>query len=221
MATDGFGGERFKSASGRVREERAALAAVEIEHTDAAVVAPGFAGFHIPHGIQRHADDVANTERERAHVHVGRLAVEQVCDHARAAKAIDLLGNLAADRERGVGQRHLGPAAGLLELELALRAGEHDERALGAGDFDRGVEHELEHFLQDAAGPEGPEPFEQYRDLTEVVSGAGRGLAGPADLRLTRQEHQIGAAAPAQPDPVAGLEVALGGGLAIDEGAVP
>ena len=59
----------------------------------------------VAHEPQRHAQDVADAERHRAHVHVGELAVEQVGDDARLAGAEDFLGNLAAGGEAAAGQR--------------------------------------------------------------------------------------------------------------------
>src|SRR6185503_5121667 len=142
------------------------------------------------------------------------VAVEEVGDDPGLAQTIDLFRNLAADLEGAVGQRHLRPPAREFELELALRAGEHDERPLGAGNLDRRIQN-------DAARSECPEALEEHRDLPKVVAGAGRRLAGAADLGLARQEHQVGAAAPAEADAVARLEVALGRRLPVDESAVP
>ena len=73
------------------------------------------------HEVQRHADDVADAERDRAHVHVGQPAVEQVGDDLGLARAEHLFGNLPADRERAVGQRLLVAAARELEFERAVR----------------------------------------------------------------------------------------------------
>ena len=63
------------------------------------------AAIDVAHELQRHAEDVADAERDGAHVHVGQLAVEQVGDDARLAGAEHLFGNLAAGREAAAGQR--------------------------------------------------------------------------------------------------------------------
>ena len=60
-----------------------------------------------------------------------------------------------------------------MNSSCAVGAGQHDERALGAGDLDRRVEHERQHFLQDAARSQRAEALEQRRDLAQVVARAG------------------------------------------------
>jgi hypothetical protein len=82
---------------------------------------------------------------------VGKPAVEQVGDDLGLARAEHLFGNLAAGREGAVGQRLLVARARQLEFERAVGRRQHDERALRAGDLDRGIEHEREHFLQHAS----------------------------------------------------------------------
>ncbi len=55
----------------------------------------------------------------------------------------------------------------------ALRIGQHDEPALGAGRLDRGVQHHGQHFVEDALGPHRPECGKQRRDLAKL-SGSAR-----------------------------------------------
>ena len=136
-------------------------------------------------------------------------AVEQVGHDLGLAGPEHLFRNLAADGKRAVGQRLLVAAAGELELEAVLRSGEHDERALGARNVDRRVEHERQHFLQDATGAEGPEPFEQRGDLPQVVARRRRRRGSRLRGRVGGQEHEVGAAAPAEPNAVAGPERAF------------
>ncbi len=173
------------------------------------------------HEIERHAHDVPDAERHGPHVHVGVSAVEQVGDHPRLARREHFLGDLLAGREGAAGQGLLPPAARELELELAAGLGEHDEGALGARHFQRGIEHELEHVLQHASGAERPEPFEQRRHLTQVVARARRRSPREALRRVIgAHQDQIGPATTAQAYLVAGLERAVGHRLAIDERAV-
>ena len=108
----GLGGQRLERGAGRVREQRALLAVVEVQHADAALLADGLGSIEVAHQAQRHAQHVADAERDRAGVHVGQLAVEQVGDDARLAGAEDFLGNLAAGREAAAGQRRCGPCRG-------------------------------------------------------------------------------------------------------------
>ena len=100
-----LGRERLERGPRRVRQQRALLAAVEIQDADPALLADRFRLVEIAHQPQRHAQHVADAERHGAHVHVGELAVEQVGDDPRLAGAEHFLGNLAAGREAAAGQR--------------------------------------------------------------------------------------------------------------------
>ena len=161
----GLGGERLEGAAGRRGQQRPALARVEIEHADAARGnRPDRGGvLDVAHHVQRHAQDVADAERHRAHVDVGQLAVEEVGDQPRVARLEDLFRNLAAGLEGAALQLLLAAAAAHLELEGAVVAGEHDEAALGAADVDGRVEHQRQHVVEHAAGAERPQPLEQAR----------------------------------------------------------
>ena len=101
------------------------------------------------------------------------------------------------------GQRDAAAAARQLELELVGRRRQHDEAALGAADLDRRVEHQRQHVVEDAAGAERAQPFEQRRDLAEVADRRRRRLVDRAGGAVGEQEHHLGAAGAAEPDPVA------------------
>ena len=118
-----------------------------------------------------------------------RSAVEQVGDDLRLAEPEHFLRNLAADRERAVGQRLLGLPRASLNSSCAVRAGQHDERALGAGNLDGRVEHQGQHFLQHAAGPEGAEPSSSTVIWRRSSRAPVRGPAGQAAVVVARQEH--------------------------------
>ena len=175
----------------------------------------------IAHELQRRAEDVADAERDRAHVHVGEVAVEQVRHDLFVAGREHLFRDLAARLELAAGQRHAAAAAGDLELEDVVGTREHDEPALGAGHLERRVHHQREHFVQHAARSQRAEAFEQCRHLPEVADGGGRVLVGGLlVLLILEQEHQLRAAAAAEAHEIAVLQRMLGDGLAIDVGAV-
>ena len=73
----------------------------------------------IAHHAQRDARDVADAERDRAHVHVGEVAVEQVGHDLQLAGDEDLFRNLAAGVEAGAGQGDAALGARQLHLERA------------------------------------------------------------------------------------------------------
>ena len=100
-------------------------------------------------------------------------------------------------------------AARHLELELAARARQHDEAALGAADVDRRIQHQRQHVVQHAAGSERAQPFEQRGDLPQIADRGGR---RPVDRRrrVGEEEHHLGAAAAAEADPVAVRQHPLG-----------
>ena len=156
----------------------------------------------VAHQLQRHALDVADAERHRAHVDVGQLAVEQVGEDLRLARAEHFFGDLAAGREAGARQRLLPAAARELELEVVLEVGEHDEPALGAGDLDRRIQHQREHVVQHAAAAQRAQAVEERRDLAQVADGGRRRLVlGRAGVG--EQEDQLGAAGAPEADAVA------------------
>ena len=227
-----LGGERLERAARRRREQRAALARVEIQHADAARRdrPDGGGVLDVAHDVERHAQDVADAERHRAHVDVGQLAVEEVGDQPRVAGLEDLFGNLAAGLEGAALERLLAAAAAHLELERAVVAGEHDEAALGAADVDGRVEHQREHVVEHAAGAERPQAFEQARDVAQVADRAGRRSRDHRDVERRRRRPggyaeptwNTSSAPPVRPSriDVAGLEQPLGGHrVAVDEGA--
>ena len=96
---------------------------------------------------------------------------------------------------------------------------QHDEAALGAGDVDRRVEHQRQHFIEHAARAERAQAFEQRRELAQVVDRAGVrsiGVRGP----LAGEEHHVGAAGAAELDAIAVRQLVLGDRFAVDVGAI-
>ena len=162
---------------------------------------------------------MADAERDRAHVHVGEVAVEQVGHDLELAGDEHFFGNLAAGVEAGAGQGDAALGARQLHLERAAVARQHDEAALGAGDVDGGVEHERQHFVQHAARAERAQIFEQRRQLAQVVDRARMRAVGVRHA-LAGQEHDVGAAGAAELDAVAVGQLVLGDRLAVDVGAV-
>ena len=156
------------------------FATVEVQHADAFVALFGRLGLvEIPDEPKRHAQHVADPERDGAHVHVRELAVEQVGHRPRLAGSKHLLGNLAAGGEAAAREHVAAAAARHLELELARGAREHDEPAFGAADVNRRIQHERQHIVQHAARSERAQAFEQRADLAEVADrGRGRRLLG-------------------------------------------
>src|SRR5204862_7923731 len=127
------------------------------------------------HQLERHALDVADAQRDGAHVHVGQVAVEEIRDDLRFAGAEHFLGNLAAGGEGGAGQRLLATAARQLELEVVAGKGEHDEAGRGAGDLDCRVQHQRQYVVEHAPAAERAQPVEEGRDLPQVADrGGGR-----------------------------------------------
>ena len=107
------------------------------------------------------------------------------------------------------------PRARQLELELFLAVGEHDEAALGAGDVDRRVEHEREHFVEHASRPERAQPFEQRRHLPQL--GRRRNRAALDRRRFAvDEEHDLGVARLSEANLIAVREHFLARPVAVD-----
>ena len=175
----------------------------------------------VAHQAQRHAQHVADAERDGAHVHVGEVAVEQVGDDPRLAGAEHLLGNLAARRESAARERDAAAAARQLELELVavLAASMMKPRSAPLTSMRR-IEHQRQHVVEHAAGAERAQALEERRDLPQVADRRrGRSLRRPVPSAM--QEDHLGAAAAAEPDAIAVDERAFGHLLAVDVGAVP
>jgi hypothetical protein len=152
-------------------------------------------------------------------VNVGQFAVEEVGEDLRLTRAEYFFGDLAAGREAGPRQGLLPPPARQLELELGFRVGEHDEPALGPGDFNRRIQYQREHIVQHAAAAEGAQAVEKGRDLAEVADGGGRRLV--LGRTVGQEEDQLGAPGAPQADAVAVHQRPIAGdGLVVDEGAV-
>ena len=101
--------------------QRAALAAVEIQHADDLVGAFLLGAFDVAHQAQRRAEHVADAERDGAGVQLREVAVEQVLDDGLLAGREHGLGNLAAGLEGAARQRDLAARARQLELEQLAR----------------------------------------------------------------------------------------------------
>ena len=216
----GLGGQRLEGRAGGARQQRAFLAAVQIQHPDALFLGLLIGAIQVPHQAQRRAQHVADTQRHGAHVHVGQVAVEQVGDDLLLPRREHLFGNLAAGLELLARQGQASAAAGDLELQLAAGVGQHDEAALGAGDLERRVHHQGQHLVEHAPRAQGAKPFEQRRDLAQVAHRGGRvPIAGRAAGRLRgvlQQEHHLGAAAAPQANQIGMLERVLGDAFAVD-----
>ena len=101
----------------------------------------------------------------------------------------------------------------------ALFGFQHDEAALGAAHLDRRIHHQREHIVQHAARAERAQAFEERGHVAQIADRrGGRRRGGHAGL-IGQQEHELGAAAAADADGVAGFEHAFGDGLAVDVGA--
>ena len=209
------------SSAARVELERSEpfFAAVEVEHADAALLAHRFGAIEIAHESKRHAQDVADAERDGSLVDVRKIAVEEVGDDARFPGAENFLGYLAAGGEAAARNRVAAARTRHLELELVGRRRQHDEASLGAADFDRRIEHQRQHVVEDAPGAERAQPFEQRRNLPQVAYGCRRGLVDGGRV-VSEQEHHLGAAAASEPDPIAMDERLLGDLLTVDVGSV-
>jgi hypothetical protein len=69
-------------------------------------------------------------------VHAGQLAVEEIRDDPRFARAEYVVRDLPARREADARQGRMAAAARHLELELVGLPREHDEAPLGAAHLD-------------------------------------------------------------------------------------
>ena len=214
-----LGGQGVEGGAGLRGQQVALRAAVEIEHADAAVLGGRVPRLDVAHQAQRHAQHVADAERDGALVLVGEVAVEQIGLDARPARAEDLLRYLAAGLERVPRQRGLVARAAQLELEPVVVARQHDETAFGPADGDSGVEDHRQHVVEHLAGAQRPQPLQQHRDLVQLADGGALRGAGGGGL-VVRQEDELGPLPLAEPDPVAVREPVLRDGLAVHEDAV-
>ena len=135
-------------------------------------------------------------------VQLREVAVEQILDDRLLAGREHRLGNLPAGLERPAGQRDLAARARQLELEHLLAVRQHDEAALGAGDLDRRIEHQRQHFVEHAARPERAQPLEQRRHLAQLGRGGDRALLHRRRF-VVDEEDDLGVAGLPQPDLVA------------------
>jgi hypothetical protein len=160
---------------------------------------------------------VPDAERDCPGVQLREIAVEQVFDNRLLPRGEHLLGNFPARLERPPRQRDLATRPRQLELQLtAMR--EHDEAAFGAGNLDRRIEHERQHFIQHTPRAERAQPFEQQRHLAELAGGRNRAALDRRGIG-GRGEHDLGVARLSEAQAVARHEHVVGDALAVDEGA--
>ena len=215
-------GERVDSGPRRRRQQRALFAAVQIQNADPFLFGRRARLVQVPDEPQGRTEHVSDAERDRAHVSVRQMAVEQVAHDPRLAGCEHAFGDLVARVEGLPWQRHLAPGTRQREVECAVRVGQHDERALGAGDLDRRVQDEREHFVEHVPRSERAKAFEQRRHLPQRFDCRHGPPAGAADRRsgFLDEKHQLGSAAPAQPDAIAVGQRPLRHAIAVHEGAV-
>jgi hypothetical protein len=163
---------------------------------------------------------VANAECDRAHVDVSKVAVEKVGDDLDLAGREHFFRDLPAGVEAAARKGDLAAHTGKLHLQSATIGREHDEAAFGAGHFDGGVQHEREHLVDDAAGAERAEGFEQGGQLADVADGGELLAVGRGRRRVLDEEPHFGAGGAAELDVIAVAQRALRDLLAIDKRAV-
>src|SRR5207302_3762448 len=210
-----FGRQRLERRLRRRRPQRAALAAVEVQHANELLGDFLLDALDVPDQPQRRAEHVADAERDGAGVLRGEIAVEEIFDDRLLPRREHRLGNLAARLERPSRQRYLAARARQLELELLLAVGEHAEAALGAGDVDRRVEHGRGTFAEHASRPERAQPFEQRRHLSQL--GRRRNRAALDRRRFAvDEEHDLGVARLSEANLIAVREHFLARPVAVD-----
>ena len=218
-----FGGQRLERAAGRAREERALLAAVEIEHADAPLAR------RRRRPLDRRSAPASAARTGRCGCRARRCPCGRWPARRRAGRrrsSARRCGTLP--RESCGWSRRCVPgsvcwrrAARQLELELAVGGRQHDEAALGAGDLDRRIQHQRQHVVEHAAAAERAQAVEQRRDLAQVADrGRGRLVLGRPRVSASRNTSSAPPAAP-EPDAVAVRRAAARGDrLAVDVGAV-
>ena len=100
---------------------------------------------------------MADPERDGAGVQLREIAVQQIFHDRLLTRREYLLWDLLARLERAARERHFPACACQLELQPAA-VRQHDEAALGTGDFDRRVEHERQNFVEHPAHPSARSP---------------------------------------------------------------
>ena len=108
----GLGRERFERPLGRRRQQSSSFPAVQIQHTDRPLRrAPHPAGPRSEREKGR-TEDVADAERQRAHVLPRQAVVRQIHEHLLLPRGEDLLRNLPARLEDLAGERRRARARG-------------------------------------------------------------------------------------------------------------
>jgi hypothetical protein len=123
---------------------------IEIEHANGSRVVAVVRPLDVVHDAQRHAQDVADAEREGSGMCSRQLRVAKIGDMSLLAAREHLLRDLAAGLELRGGNGDLAAPAREGELEVPGVIGEHDEAALRAGDFNRRVDDEGQHVVEKA-----------------------------------------------------------------------
>jgi hypothetical protein len=174
----------------------------------------------VAHELQRHALDVADAERDGAHVDVGQLAVEQVGEDLRLARCGTLPRESCGSVAKLVpGQRLLPrPRASLNSSSCSAPASMMKPRSAPvtsiAESSTSASTSSSTRPLPSARRPSSSAAICRRSPMAVVValSWAGAGVG--------EQEDQLGAARPSEPDAVAVDQRALGDWLVVDVGAV-
>ena len=213
-----FRAERLERRPRRRRPQRAALAAVEIQHADDFVGAPLIGALHVAHQAQRRAQHVADAERHGAGVQLRQIAVEQILDDRLLAGGEHGFGNLAARLERAARQRDL--AARARELELELPCGLASMMKPRSAPVTSMAESSTSVSTSSSTRPDpsARSPSEQAGHVPDLAGCRDRA----ALLRrrfVAEEEDDFRVVGLAQADAIAMHERVLGGPLAVDERA--
>ena len=149
----------------------------------------------------------------------GEAALHQIVDDHFAIGREHLLRDLLAGVEEPPGSGTRRGARPILNSSSPAGLASMMKPAFGAGDLDRRVHHEREHFVQHTGRSQRPQAVEERRNLPEVDDR--RGVRSVGVRGVVEQEHQLGAAAAPQADPIAVREHLLGDRLVVDERSAP
>ena len=196
------------------------LAAVEVEHADAALLVGRFGGVDVADQFQRHAEDVADAECDGPHVDVREVAVEQV-------------------RRRSAARRVRKTSSGILRLVAKLPPGSvwwprprailNSSSPVALASMMKPRSAPLTSIAESSTSDSTssstrPDPSARSpsssavtwrRSPIAVVADRSATVLGPLD-----HEDHLGAAGATEPDPVAVRQRLLGDLLAVDVGAV-
>ena len=191
------------------RLEIALLAAVEIQHADAPLAAAVVRGLGAELcDLQRRTEHVPDAEGQRAAMPRCIRIVQQVAHDAVDTRGEHFVRDALARLRGGERDAAACPRETLHQGPARLR--EEDESALRAGELQRAVEHNRQHFVEHLPGPECAQPREERVHLPEVE------VTGGEHARLPDLDAQFGIS---DTNAIAGLQR---GGLhtrVVDEGA--